>query len=168
MTSVKQFSSTQYKTRAVRTELLTGKPCSTDVNRIFSRFKSWTFRLLSSVQDWKIPLEHQTKELNLFQDLSGIHIVGTLLMNLMRKHRRCVNIFWLRTNWDVMSFVQLGKWEYGNDKNKTLTHQSAPFPPPVSKIVSLESVTHIYQISSSAETHARHAHIHGKQSDSHS
>ena len=40
------------------------------------------------------------KELNLnsIQDLSGIRIVGTLLMNLMCKHRRCVNIFRLRMN----------------------------------------------------------------------
>ena len=38
------------KTRAVCTELLTGKPRSTDVNKIFSRFESWTFRLRCSLR----------------------------------------------------------------------------------------------------------------------
>ena len=42
MTSVKQFFSKQIETRAVCTELLTGKPRSTDVNRLSSRFESWT------------------------------------------------------------------------------------------------------------------------------
>ena len=113
MTSVKQFFSKQIKTWAVHTELLTGKPRSTDVNRIFSRLESWTFVYFVRSKIWKIPLEHQTmwlKELKLFQDLSGIRIVRTLLVNLMCKHRRSVKIFWLRTNWDVVSFVQ-PPWE---------------------------------------------------------
>ena len=90
----------------------TGNP-ATDLNRFFPRLEKWTFRLLSSsLHD----LENSTRTSNhvaqRVRPLSRFvwkpySWFGTLLVNLMRKHRRCVNIFSLRTNWGVVSFSNL-------------------------------------------------------------
>ena len=67
------------KSRAVRTELLTGKTRSTDVNKIWRiSIDHGLFVNFFRFKTWKIPIELQTmwlKELNFF-DLSGIRTVG--------------------------------------------------------------------------------------------
>ena len=120
-----QLFSAQWRFELFVTERLTGKPRSTDVNKIrrisidhglfvnFFRFKTW-----------KMPIELQTmwlKELNFFQDLSEIRAVGILLVNLACKTSACVNIFWLRMNWIV----------------KTITYSPTPFPRSASRNASL-------------------------------
>ena len=124
-----QLFSAQMKTRAVRTELLTGKPRSTDVNKIWR---------ISIDHGLCVPFPFRNLEIS---DRTSNHVawrakfLARFVWNpfswntvgeFVAQTSPYVNIFWLRMNYNVGSLVQ-SSWKYGNDKNNVNTNSPAPF-----------------------------------------